>query len=332
MNPKIVLTHWVHPEVVELLSPHGELVLNPTRETPAAETLARRVADADALMVFMPDSLDGAFLEQAPRLKIVAGALKGYDNFDVEACTRRGVWFTNVPDLLTVPTAELALTLLLALSRKVPAGDRWVRSGRFQGWRPMLYGRGVSGRTVGILGMGAVGQTVARRLAGFDVRIRYVDRRPLEKGAESELKARFTHLADLLGSSDYLIVSLPLSEATYHLIDAKALAAMKRGACLINVGRGSVVDEQAVVEALASDRLAGYAADVFEMEDWALDDRPRQIARELLDMTDKTLFTPHLGSAVDDVRRDIALAAARNIIDALENRRPRGAVNTIGGG
>src|ERR1700721_1130776 len=183
-------------------------------------------------MVFMPDALDEPFLQSCPNLKIVAAALKGCDNFDIEACTRLGIWFTIVPDLLTEPTAELALALMLGLSRNVLSGDRLIRSGEFQGWRPLLYGTGLAGSTVGIIGYGAVGR-----------------------------------------------------------------------------------------------HLAGYAADTFEMEDWARPDRPREINSRLLRLADRTLFTPHLGSAVAPARLQIELAAAANILQALRGERPAGAIN-----
>jgi phosphonate dehydrogenase len=325
----IVITHWVHPEVVDLLSPHGKVILNPSRETLPPGELMERMRNAHAMMAFMPDSVDDAFLEQCPRLKVIGAALKGYDNFDVAACTRRGVWFTIVPDLLTIPTAELAVGLLLALARNIGPGDRWVRSGQFQGWRPMFYGCGLPGTTVGILGMGRVGQTIARRLSGFDAEVIYHDPRALEENQEKALGIRPVTMEEFLSRSDYVICATPLNEDTRHLINGRTIGAMRHGSRLINIGRGSTVDERAVAAALENGHLAGYAADVFEMEDWALADRPRSIDPALLANKDKTIFTPHLGSAVEDVRREIALEAAGNIIQALQGKQPEGAVNRL---
>ena len=197
--------------------------------------------------------------DPVPNLKIVAGALKGCDNFDVEACTRLGIWFTVVPDLLTEPTAELALALLLGLARNVMAGDRVIRSGNYQGWRPILYGAGLAGSTVGIIGFGAVGRALARMLQGFSCRIQYYD-----PAGDASIP-----LDALLSSSDFVLPLLPLTADTLHLLGRDALARMKRGSYLINVSRGSVVDEEAVADAIESGHLAGYAADTFEMEDWA---------------------------------------------------------------
>jgi len=278
-------------------------------------------------MVFMPDSLDASFLEACPGLQIVAAALKGYDNFDVAACTRRGVWFTIVPDLLSEPTAELALGLLLGLSRNILAGDRFIRSGEFAGWRPQLYGPSLSGKTLGIVGMGGVGQALAQRLLGFDLKIVYCDSRPLPRDEEKAWRLVRVSLTELLKTSDFVVLAVPLNATTLHLIDADTLELMKPGGLLINPCRGSVVNEQAVAEALAAGRLKGYAADVFEMEDWALTARPSGIPWALLENLDQTLFTPHLGSAVDEVRREIALEAAHNLLHALRGEKPRGAIN-----
>lgn len=327
MKPKVVITHWVHPEIIDLLQAVADVVPNTTRDTlPRAEVL-RRAQDADALMAFMPDSIDAAFLDACPKLRIIGAALKGYDNFDVDGCTRRGIWFSIVPDLLTIPTAELTIGLLLGLTRHVLQGDRRIRSGSFQGWRPELYGCGLTGRTLGIIGMGAVGRAIAKRLAGFDMRLVYCDQRPLDADLERAWGTRRVTLEELLASSDFVVPMLPMTPETQHLIHAGTLARMKRGSFLINACRGSVVDELAVAEALAGGHLAGYAADVFEMEEWQRVDRPAGIPQALLNNTGQTLFTPHLGSAVKEVRLEIEREAARNILQALAGQRPSGAIN-----
>jgi len=263
----------------------------------------------------MPDSLDAAFLDQCPHLKIVAAALKGFDNFDVEACKRRGIWFTNVPDLLSEPTAELALALLLGLARHVLPGDEHVRSRNFKGWRPSLYGRSLASATVGLIGCGAVGRAFERLISGFQCHVICHD---LEPGSMP--------LERVAAQSDFLLPLLPLTPKTTHLINHSFLANMKRGAYLINVGRGSVVDEEAVADALESGQLAGYAADVFEMEDWARSDRRTTISPRLLQIRERTLFTPHLGSATGAARLAIERRAALNVIDALSGSRPADAI------
>jgi phosphonate dehydrogenase len=328
VRPRIVVTHWVHPEIVALLAARGKVIANPTRDSWPRAELLEHAAQADALIAFMPDWVDEAFLAACPRLRIVACALKGYDNFDVAACTRRGVWLTVVPDLLTEPTAELAIGLMIGLARNFRAGDRWVRSGDFSGWRPMLYGATLSGATVGIVGMGAVGQAIARRLAGFGARLVYHDPVRLPPEREAALGLRRAGFETLLIAADVVVLAAPLTPATRHLIDAETLALMRPGALLVNVGRGSVVDEDAVAASLAASHLGGYAADVFAFEDWTLPGRPRGVPRALRDRP-RTLFTGHMGSAVDSVRRDIARAAARAVIQALDGEIPDGAVNRV---
>jgi phosphonate dehydrogenase len=330
MKPKVVITQRVHQEVLDLLSSTCEVVANASTEPWSPEMLRAKTKDAKGIMVFMPDSIDGDFLDDCPELEVVGAALKGYDNFDVQACTDRGIWFTNVPDLLTIPTAELTVGLMIGLSRHMPEGDRFIRNDRFQGWRPHLYGTGLAGSTVGIIGMGAVGQATARCLQGFATRLIYFDQQRLPPIKEQHLNLTFTHLETLLAESDFTVAILPLTEATHRLIDQEALSRMKEGSFLINTGRGSVVDEEAVAEALASGRLAGYAADVFAMEDWAWHERPAAIPRNLLENANQTFLTPHLGSAVNTVRRQIALEAAKNILQALGGKTPQGALNQPG--
>lgn len=314
---KIVVTQRIHTEIAAMLAAHGTLVANQSNDPWPREQLLEQVRDAQAVMVFMPDSLDDASLSACPNLWIVAAALKGADNFDVASCTRLGIWFTLVSDLLSEPTAELALALMLSLARNVAAGDAHIRTGKFQGWRPILYGVGLAGSTIGLIGYGAVGRALARMLQSFNCRIQFLD----------PAHPQSTPLDQLLATSDFLLPLLPLTRETFHLVDAAALQQMKRGAYLINVARGSVVEESAVADALESGRLAGYAADTFELEDWARTDRPREINPRLLRHPERTLFTPHLGSAVANVRLEIERAAAINIIEALAGNRPPGAVN-----
>lgn len=329
-RPRIVIGHRIYDETREQLSACGDVIAPVGRDSLSPAYLLRELARADAWMAFMPDSADKGLIRRCPRLRIIAGALKGCDNFDVEACTRRGVWLSIVPDLLTEPTAELTIALMIGLGRHLLAGDRQVRSGRYRGWRPGLYGRGLAGSRVGLIGMGVIGQAVAARLKTFGVEQRYCDPRPLAAALARELGlTRARDPAALLGWSDYLVLAAPLTPATTHIIDERALQAIRPGCLLVNPSRGSLVDESAVVAALADGRLGGYAADVFEMEDWARRDRPRTVAAGLR-RHPRTLFTPHLGSAVIEVRRAIERRAAENVADALSGRIPRDAVNSIG--
>jgi len=327
MTCKIVVTNWVHTPVIRRLERYGRVESNPDREPWPRERLLEVCADADAMLAFMTDHVDAEFLAACPRLRIIAGALKGYDNFDGEACARRGVWLTVVPDLLTAPTAELAIGLTISVARMMLPGDRYIRRGAFEGWRPRFYGAGLEGASVGLVGMGAVGRAIATRLRGFGVRLRYFDRDRLAPSAEAEFGVEWMPFQQLLRASDFVILAVSLNDDTVATIDRDALASMKPDAYLVNPARGSLVDEDAVADALVEGRLAGYAADVFACEDWARSERPAGIPQSLIDLPHKTVLTPHLGSAVDRVRLEIALAAAGNIADCFEGRRPAGAVN-----
>jgi phosphonate dehydrogenase len=328
-KPRVVVTHWVHPEVMDFLGsfchpagPAGKGAVWSRGEVCA------RAGDAAGLMACMADCVDEDLLAACPRLRVVAGVLKGHDNIDVAACTRRGIWVTVLPELLTGPTAELVVGLMLAVMRRIGEGDACVRAGGFTGWRPQLFGSGLAGATVGVIGMGQVGRAVARRVRAFDAQLIYCDVDPLPAAEVAALGARRLALAELLAASDVVVPLVPLTASTRHLVDERALAGLRPGAFIVNAGRGSVVDEEAVAGALESGRLGGYAADVFAFEDWRCPARPRAVPPRLLTHP-RTVLTPHLGSAVDGVRRQMGLAAAGQIRQALAGQRPGGAVNTV---
>jgi phosphonate dehydrogenase len=329
---RVVVTHWVHPEVTEFLTEFCDAVMpSPEEGVWPRQKVVDLAADADGLIVCMADSVDEAFLVRCPRLRVISAALKGYDNFDAGACARHGVWLTIVPGTLIDPTAELAIGLMVGLMRRIAEGDEQVRRGGFAGWRPQFYGATLSGATVGLLGMGQLGQAIARRLAGFGPDMVYHDASRLDPDTERALALSYLSLGAVAETSDVLVAALPLTTRTRHLVGASLLRRMRNGAFLVNLGRGSVVDEEAVAGALESGRLGGYAADVFAMEDWTLPGHPAAIPDRLA-RHPRTLFTPHLGSAVDDVRRQMSLQAARQVKQALGGQRPDHAVNTPGRG
>ncbi|MFT6465984.1 phosphonate dehydrogenase [Halopseudomonas sp.] len=326
MKPRLVITHRVHQEILDMLAPHCQLITNQSDNTLPPEEVLRRVSDAQAMMAFMPDRVGADFLDACPHLQVIGAALKGFDNFDIQACTERGVWLTFVPDLLTVPTAELTVGLTIGLLRQVRAADAHVRTGQFQGWRPQFYGLGIEGTRLGIIGMGAIGQALAQRFKGWGAQIRYSEVQPLDKTQETALEMQHCALDTLLEESDVVILALALTPKTLHTLNAARLAQMKPGAFLINPCRGSVVDEKAILSSLQSGHLAGYAADVFEMEDWALEGRPRCIDADLL-AHPNTLFSAHIGSAVSRVRLAIERRAADNILQVLLGEEPQDAAN-----
>jgi phosphonate dehydrogenase len=310
--PKIVVTQPVHEEVLSLLQSGGEVVMNPGPEPWPESELEHHLKDAHAMMAFMPDRVNQETLRNAPKLKTIACALKGYDNFDLKACEKAGVSVTFVPDLLTEPTAELAIGLAIASARFILDGDANVRQG-YAGWRPKLYGMGLHGSVVAVVGLGAVGRAIVDRLCGFGcAQLLGVD--PVSK----DERLMMLSLEEALTRAEYVILAVPLLPNTRHLIDASALLGVRRGQILINIGRGSVVEEAAVAQALEDGRLGAYASDVYEMEDWLLEDRPPQIHPKLLQHP-RTVFTPHIGSAVKRVRLAIELRAAESILTALQS-------------
>lgn len=329
-RPKIVATNPVFPETQALLEAHATVEINPSLEPWHYEEVRQRCRDATGLIVFMNDSIDANFLVACPDLRVIGAALKGFDNIDVQAATDAGVWVTIVPDLLTIPTAELAIGLMLSLGRNINVGDRNIKSKGFRGWRAELYGAGLAGATVGIVGFGLVGRAIAERLVGFQCRLLAYDQSVSASPAASWPYVTMMGLEDVISRSDYVVLALPLTSDTKHVINPRTIATMKRGARLINPARGSLVDESAIADAIGQGHLAGYAADTFECEDWALDNRPSGIDRRLTQLSAPTVFTPHIGSAVTEVRREIELSAARSILDVLAGHVPFGAVNNPG--
>lgn len=326
-KPKVVVTNRIFPETRALLASHAELDVNEAVEPWPYREVRERCRDADGILAFMTDRVDAGFLAACPDLKVIGAALKGYDNIDADAAAKAGVWVTIVPDLLTVPTAELAIGLILSLGRHIVTADARIRGRGFAGWRPELYGAGIADATVGIAGLGHVGRAIATRLVPFGCRLLGYDLAASTLPASLAEHLERVDFDALLARSDYLVLALPLTPATQLLMDEAAIARMKPGARLVNPARGSLVDEAAVADALESGRLAGYAADVFECEDWARDDRPAGIEPRLTAPGARTVLTPHIGSAVADVRREIELSAARNIVVALSGRVPPDAVN-----
>ncbi|WP_291864793.1 NAD(P)-dependent oxidoreductase [Bradyrhizobium sp.] len=321
--PLIVLTSRVFPETRAALERSARVIANENSEPWSHDEVIERCSEAAGLMAFMTDRVDRAFLARCPKLKVIGAALKGHDNIDVDAARERGIQVTIVPDLLTEPTAELAIGLMIALARHIPLGDAGIRQAGFAGWRPRLYGTGIGSSTVGIVGFGRVGQAIARRLIGFGCRIVAFDAEPFDAGAGIERVA----FEDVLKLADFVVLGLPLTEATTGLIDAETIARMRRGALLVNPARGSLVDEAAVADALEGGHLGGYAADVFECEDWAQPDRAASIDARLTAPGARTVLTPHIGSAVTSARRQIELSAATSILDALAGRVPAGLID-----
>ncbi|KHO63066.1 glyoxylate reductase [Thermoanaerobacter sp. YS13] len=315
---KVFVTRAIPEEGLNLLRKYCEVEVSPYDRMLTKEELLEKVQGKNAVITQLTDKVDKEFFEAAKDVKIVANYAVGFDNIDLEEATIRGVYITNTPDVLTNATAELAWALLFATARRVVESDKFMRSGKFQGWAPMLFlGKGVTGKTLGIIGAGRIGQAFAKMAKGFDMKILYTARSP-KKEFEEETGAQYVDLDTLLKESDFVSIHVPLTPETRHLIGEKELKLMKKSAILINTGRGPVVDEKALVKALKNKDIYAAGLDVYERE---------PIFEEELAQLDNVVMLPHIGSATEEARRDMSILVAQNIIDVIEGRVPRTLVN-----
>lgn len=283
------------------------------------ESTISQLADADALICLLTDVIGPEILNACPSLKVIANIAVGYENIDVTAAVDRGVVVTNTPDVLTESTADHAFALLLAAARRIPEADHTIRNREFPSWglQQLLTGIDVHGKTLGIVGLGRIGAAVARRGRGFGMSVLYYSR-TRKPALESELGARYVSFEDLLAQCDFVCVHVPATTETYHMFNADAFARMKPSAILVNVARGSVVDEAALVTALQEGTIAGAGLDVFEYEPG--------VHPGLLELREHVVLTPHLGSATEDTRRAMGDMAIDNVLAVLAGNPPRTAV------
>jgi lactate dehydrogenase-like 2-hydroxyacid dehydrogenase len=318
-KPKILVAREVFPEVLERLGQHFEVDHNQADLVLGVAGLKARLADKVGALTAMSDPVTAEVIAAAPNLRAVCNFAVGHNNIDLDACSRAGVMATNTPGVLDDTTADLAWALLMASARRLPAAERWLRGGAWQGWRFIQWlGSDVHHATLGILGMGRIGQAVARRAFGFDMKVIYHQRRRLPAETETACRARFVDKEDLLRESDFLVLLLPYSAASHHCIGAAELALMKPSAHLINVARGGIVDDAALIEALRQRRLSGAALDVFEGEP--------AFNPGFLEL-DNVVLSPHIGSSSRATRMAMAMRAADNLIAALSGQRPPDLLN-----
>ena len=278
-----------------------------------------QLATATTAVTLLTNRVDAAFLDAAPNLRHVANVAVGYNNIDVPACTARGVTVTNTPGVLTDATADIAMALVLMTTRRLAEGERLIRSGEPWKWGMfMMLGTGIQGRTLGIVGMGAIGQALADRARAFGMHVVYQNRNTVAPDVEQRLGASRLELDELLAVSDVVSINCPYTDETHHLIDQRALSHMKPTAYLINTARGPIVDEAALVEALEAGRIAGAGLDVFEHEPQV---HPGLIPR------DDVVLIPHLGSATEETRGAMAKLAADNVVAVLSGAAPLTPVN-----
>jgi lactate dehydrogenase-like 2-hydroxyacid dehydrogenase len=320
---QIVVTRRIPDPALELLAGAGEVWLNPEDRQLTVEELHARVAGADAVVAMLHDRVDQPLLDAAgPQLQVIANVAVGYDNVDVPAATRRGVLITNTPGVLTDATADLAIALMLMVTRRLAEGERLIRARSPWRWNMfMLLGTGVQGRTLGLVGLGQIGEATAHRARAFGMQIAYTQRTRAPAELEAELGgARYLPLEQLLATADVVSLHCPLTPETRHLINAERLGQMKPSAYLVNTSRGQVIDEPALARALRDGVIAGAALDVFEHEP--------KVDEGLLDL-DNAVLVPHLGSATLQTRTAMAVLAARNVCAVLAGEPPPTPVNAI---
>lgn len=319
MKPKLFISQPIPAKGTEMLSAHFEVEQNGEKRVLSKEELIARIKGKDALLCILTDKIDADVLAAEPNLKIVSNFAVGFNNIDIPAATEKGIVVTNTPGVLDDTTADFTLALLLAVARRVAEGDRVCRANEFRGWEPeYMLGYDVHGKTLGIVGLGRIGKEVAKRAKnGFGMKIIYSDA-VRQEAAEQELGVEFVELDELLKQSDFVSLHVPLIDETKHMISTAQLELMKSTACLLNMARGPVVDEQALIAALKEKKIFGAALDVYENEP--------EIPAELRAL-DNVVMAPHLGSATVEARDAMAELSAQNLIDFFSGNKPAAIVN-----
>ena len=315
---KVFVTYKIPEDGLKLLKEKYELDVYEGEEFLTKEEMLKRVKDADAVITQLRDPVDKEFIDAGKKLKIIANYAVGYNNINVEYAKSKGIYVTNTPGVLTEATADIAWALILAVARKIIPADRFVREGKFKGWKPKLFlGYEIHGKTLGIIGMGRIGQAVARRALGFGIKIIYHNRKRLPEEIEKKYSASYVDLETLLKNSDFISINVPLTDETYHLLDEKRLNLLKSNAILVNTARGPVVDEKALYKLLKEGKIAGAGFDVYENEPFLTPG---------LEKLENVVLLPHIGSATFETRSKMSIMVAENVIDALEGRKPKNLV------
>ena len=319
MKPAVLVTREVFDEVLVFLGEHFEVESNQGDTPFSPDEFAARLADKAGALTTIGDRVDEALLARCPQLRAVCNIAVGFNNLDLAACSQHGVMATNTPGVLDDSTADFIWALILAAARRVGESERYLRAGQWRGWKlKQFLGTDVHHATLGILGMGRIGQKVARRAWGFDMRVVYHNTRRLPPDIERACKATYVGMDELLAQADILSVHTPYSPATHHLVSANEFAKMKDGVVFIHASRGGVVDDGALVAALKSGRIGAAGLDVYEGEP--------KLHAELLKF-ENVVLTPHIASSSEATRRNMAMLAAQNLVTALTGAVPPNLLN-----
>jgi glyoxylate reductase len=317
--PRIFVTRGMVGAGIERLSQHAEVVVWPDEDPPPSAALLAHAQGSDGLLTTIADHIDGALLDAAPSIRIISQLAVGYDNIDVSAATERGVLVCNTPGVLTDATADLTFALMLAHARRLFAGDRALRNGEWGDWSPVfMLSHDLHGKTLGIVGLGAIGRAVAERARGFKMPILYWSR-SRKPEAEAELGGQWRELDDLLREADYISINLALSDESRGLIGEREIGLMKPDAVLVNTARGPIVDQDALFGALVAKRIGGAALDVFAEE-------PLPVDHPLLAL-ENVVVSPHVGSATYETRARMTDLAVDNLLAFFRGERPPAPVN-----
>jgi glyoxylate reductase len=319
-KPKIYVTRELPERGLNIIKKHFDAEVWPEYAPPPKNVIIEKAKNVDALASLLSDKIDAEVFNAAPKLKIVSQLAVGFDNIDIAEATKRGIYVTNTPEVLTDTTADFAWALLMAVARRVVEADKYVRTGQWKvGWHPaMLAGRDIHHATIGIVGAGRIGYAVAKRAKGFDMKILFYDVIPRPE-MERDFGAKKVDMDTLLKESDFVSIHVPLMKETHHLINAENLKLMKKTAYLINNSRGPVVDEKALYEALKAGRIAGAGLDVFEQE-------PTPLDNPLLKL-DNVVVAPHISSASLETRAKMSEMVAENLVTFFDGKKPPNLVN-----
>jgi glyoxylate/hydroxypyruvate/2-ketogluconate reductase len=308
-RPRVWVSQPLFDDVIARLKEHFEVVSASEVAEYTPEQISAALSDASGALVTLNERIGPEQIAAAPQLRAVANVGVGYNNLDIPALSAAGITATNTPEVLTDTTADFGFALLMATARRITEAERWLREGHWRQWSfQTMLGADLHGSTLGILGMGRIGQGIAKRASGFDMQVLYHNRSRLPEATERQVRAAYAGFDDLLAQADHLLLALPYSKQSHHLIDAKALDGMKPTATLVNIARGGIVDEEALADALAGGRLAAAGLDVFEGEPAI---NPRLLALR------NVVLTPHIASGSLATRRAMVSLAVDNLIAAM---------------